>query len=72
MKLSLAALLVCVFATVSLSEPLSPKPHVNCRDPYYAGFEKIPGIASLCNNAVRPTTTVTQGVTGYVTSTRTV
>ncbi|MCJ1362808.1 hypothetical protein MMC16_001914 [Acarospora aff. strigata] len=69
MKLSLTALVVGIFTTGALS---AKKPCINCRDPYFAGFQDIPGIASLCNNAVRPTTTVTQPITAYVTSTSTI
>jgi hypothetical protein len=70
MKLSPAALIVGVFAASALSKD-NPKPCLSCQDPYFAGFKDVPGIASLCNNAVRPTTTVTQSVTGYTTVTTT-
>jgi len=70
MKLSPAALILGVFAAGALSKE-NPKPCLNCQDSYFAGFRDVPGIASLCNNAVRPTTTVVQSVTGYTTVTTT-
>jgi hypothetical protein len=71
MKLSTTgALIVGVWATGALSKDNS-KPCFDCQDPYFAGFRDVPGIASLCNNAVRPTTTVIQSVTGYTTVTKT-
>ncbi|MCJ1250703.1 hypothetical protein MMC30_007931 [Trapelia coarctata] len=59
-------LLLSVFAVGALSK----KP--GCDSTCYSGFTDIPGIASLCNNANRPTTTIEQSVTAYTTIVSTV
>ena len=43
-----------------LAGALAGAPEARCKkDPCFKGFTDIPGITSLCSNAVRPTTTVT-------------
>jgi hypothetical protein len=66
----MAPYLVPALLSVFAVGVLSTKP--GCDSSCYSGFKDIPGIASLCNNANRPTTTVEQSVTAYTTVVSTV
>lgn len=68
MILFLAPIIVGILAEGVLSGGHGYRDQSSCDNACFSGFTDIPGIASLCNNANRPTKTIEVSVTALTTS----
>jgi hypothetical protein len=69
MILFLAPIIVGIFTKGVLSGGHDYRDQYSCDNACFSGFTEIPGVASLCNNANRPTKTIEVSVTALTTST---